>query len=806
MGVRGGEAMGRVPIWIGVLIAGISLWAKDHYLTHITQPGGGFTTQIIISNPSLVSASYTLIPYDASGTSLPEVSGAMTPQTTVTYTVEALFGEGVRPTHAVIVGGAGELEFRLAYRCVAAASSAAHVEETRNTGKRFRLLCGDWRVVFDGIAVVNTGTKACDVWVDQIDENGSRVQRVKAIAQVPPMGKGSTVIGAPGIGIFQAQENAMFEITADQPLACLALRGTPPDASLGVLWQNPTTRLDLIDDAALDQFFSLAQVHTIAFSVSSAGMDQLREAPREYVPATVDIDGSGPMQVGLRLKGKAGSFISIDGEGPSWGEGFGKPGKSAFIVDFNRTVSGQDYLGLKKLTLNNLVQDPTGIHEYLGYALFRACGVPASRVGYAVVRLNGTDKGLYALIETPDNDVFLERWYGTDRGNLYEGEYGTDLNRGQVAFFDQDNGDDETKRDLMELVAALDAVSDEEAILDALETHFDFRAYLMFSVAESFLGHWDGYIWSANNYAIHHHPDDDVWTFQPWGIDQLFENPLGPFAGVMQAPGPAWPHGGRIHRMCFDSAVCRARVAEAYADLLDTIDDMDLMARAAEARALIEPLVMAEAAQYGDPQETEAAIDRVFAFLAERPIDIGRWLNCLEGGEVDHDGDGWDGCTADCDDFDDQMHPNAVERCNLLDDDCNGIIDDPAECPKIYDLTGPDGHLYRLYFRGTTWEEASNYCRAQNMEQTSIHDWQTAQFLAFELMARIQLEEGWIGLNDRDVEGDFVWSDDSPVDFLPWASGFPREDGRDSDCVVLTPWGLMDVPCASEKPCLCRQP
>ncbi len=41
----------------------------------------------------------------------------------------------------------------------------------------------------------------------------------------------------------------------------------------------------------------------------------------------------------------------------------------------------------------------------------------------------------------------------------------------------------------------------------------------------------------------------------------------------------------------------------------------------------------------------------------------------------DDDGDGFS-CATDCDDSDPGRHPGAVESCNALDDDCNGLVDD----------------------------------------------------------------------------------------------------------------------------------
>ena len=68
---------------------------------------------------------------------------------------------------------------------------------------------------------------------------------------------------------------------------------------------------------------------------------------------------------------------------------------------------------------------------------------------------------------------------------------------------------------------------------------------------------------------------------------------------------------------------------------------------------------------------------------------------------ADRDGDGFrapragtspggpDRCGEDCDDTDPAVHPGAVERCNGVDDDCNGVIDDNAT------LT-PTGNVVRV--------------------------------------------------------------------------------------------------------------
>ncbi len=556
----------------------------------------------------------------------------------------------------------------------------------------------------------------------------------------------------------------------------------------------------------LESFFSVDKVHQIDITVDEKGVASLRERPRRYVHAAVRIDGTVFEDVGVRLKGGAGSFIPIGGDYPPIsGDGNGKPGKSAFIIDFNRYARGVNHLGLKKLTVNNMVQDPSCIHEFVGYALFRAGGVPASRTGYATVGFNGVDKGLYALLETLDNDEFLEKWYGTSEGNLYEGQYGVDLRQEAIEEYDQDNGTDESRQDLRDLVDALDAIGPDDDAIDVLEEHFDLDEYLAFATTELYLGHWDGYAWSTNNYTIHHSPGDDRWTYLPWGADQMFEDRLGEYSGVMKSPGPSWEDGGgRIHQLCFSSAACRSRLHQAFGELLDRVDEMGLLGLAEDARRLVMPLALAESREYGDPGRTIEALNQVSRYIMDRGEQIDAWLPCLAGDPVDKDGDGYDGCTVDCDDGNPRIHPGATESCNLRDDDCNGIIDDPPECPRCLKEEAPGGGEYALCFDRLPWTEARQLCQNRSQDLVSYHDAETWEQVTIAMMERLGIWESWTGLNDRETEGVFEWTDGSDVDFLRWGSNAPRRHGDEADCVVNREFGWTDIPCEHEHAFACK--
>ena len=213
-----------------------------------------------------------------------------------------------------------------------------------------------------------------------------------------------------------------------------------------------------------------------------SSIDALNADPFEYQPGTLVMTvagvSHGPLQVGVRLKGH-GSFQPLSG-------------KASFKLKLN-WVSGQKLLGLKKMTLNNMAQDPSRIHELLAYTLHRAAGVPASRSGFTFVTLNGEDYGLYSNIETYD-DVSLGKLLGETQ-HLYEGSYdagfGADLLPGHETAFEVDEGDETDRSDLTALIAA--AGRSDGAFSDNVAAFADLAEMTRMWAVENYTGDWDSY-------------------------------------------------------------------------------------------------------------------------------------------------------------------------------------------------------------------------------------------------------------------------------------------------------------------------
>jgi hypothetical protein len=501
--------------------------------------------------------------------------------------------------------------------------------------------------------------------------------------------------------------------------------------------------------------------------------------------ATVDGQAISLTNIGVRLKGNYGSFRTLDQ-------------KAAFLLDFNRYVPGQSFLGVDKLAVNNMVQDPSMQREVLGYELFRESGLPAPRAAHAVVSVNGEPYGLYTTVETVDNDQFLNHWYGDNGGNLYEGAYGSDLFFDLLSTYDLDNGVAVDYADLIELIAALDTVVDPEDFMAVAEPLIDMDLYLTMAAVDIYLGDWDGYPYSRNNYFMYRRPSDMRWVFMPWGIDQTMQSHLAAFGGV-----------SRVSTMCAASLECRAMLAEKFEEVVARVDQLGLAAEAATLGGALHDAALADPRKEYDIVAIENMIASNIDFLTNRGPELLGQLVCTDPDLVDEDNDGFSGCGEDCNDADPNTYPGATEECDLEDDDCDGQWDNNPMCPQcvIQPLPAPSVNDAAFCFALRTWDEAEADCVTQGGHLISVHNQATQDFLAANAFG-IAGGDWWIGLNDLLSEGLFVWSDGTAVDFTAWNGGEPNNAGNE-DCVHFPIWAggnWNDLPCDAQGRYICELP
>jgi hypothetical protein len=309
------------------------------------------------------------------------------------------------------------------------------------------------------------------------------------------------------------------------------------------------------------------------------------------------IDGITIADVGIRKKG---FFGSIDSARPS------------LIVDFNRFVPQDPVAGLGRLTLNNNKQDTSCVGQFLAYRLFRAAGVPAPRVGFAAVTVNGEPLGVYANVESIKKP-FLSRAFGTDEGGLYEGTV-TDLVPGSLAKLEVETHDRFRPQleELAELLAA-DAPLD----LDAVGRLVDIEAFLSFQAVEALIGMWDGYTSNQNNFFVHVPAGDGPIAFIPWGADSAFTAVPVMLPGFGRGPPPAiYAQSALANRLAFAPGMID-RYRRRLEKLLDTVwQEDDLLAEVDRLEPLLAPHLASPQAGAGK------ALDAVRDFIRRRRGEI----------------------------------------------------------------------------------------------------------------------------------------------------------------------------------------
>jgi len=363
--------------------------------------------------------------------------------------------------------------------------------------------------------------------------------------------------------------------------------------------------------------------------ISEEELDALEAEPDEYVKGTFELSVNGvpkgPLlnDVGIRLKGGTGSARPV------------KTGKSGFKVRFDEFVKGQRFFEIRRLTLNNMIQDPSMVHETLTYEIFHALDLPASRSGYAFVTLNGDDYGLFLNLETLD-EISLPQWFETTQ-HLYEADApGTDLKPGGAGVFEVDEGDDE---DVSDLEALIEAVNDEEGDWSENVSPFaDLEQMTAQWAVERYVGHWDGYAGlpnsidpasRPNNYYLH---SDEAGIFQmmPWGTDQTWERDDIEFDE---------PAGAIMFNKCLADATCKQLYLEGLTDVHCVVPGLALGTHATQLAAMLAPYQAKEDEAKRETSEEEIAegVEFVEGMAALRPEQLAEYLTAegVLGGGVD---------------------------------------------------------------------------------------------------------------------------------------------------------------------------
>ncbi len=289
----------------------------------------------------------------------------------------------------------------------------------------------------------------------------------------------------------------------------------------------------------------------------------LLDKPYSYVDARVSIGEVELESVGVRLRGKIGSFRPL-------------VSKPKLRIDFNQYVEDQRVYGLESVSLNNTVVDCSYMKEAVAAEVFAAAEVPAFRAGYAQLSINGVDYGLYALIETED-DRFLKRHWADGTGNLYDGKYVwyggwsytlLDFSSNVDHLYQLEEGTAVAHADINGVSSALGSNWGGTNFYSETGKVVDWPAIHKAWAVEQWLGQNDGYVLNKNNYRVYFDPSDGKAELIPWDYDYSF---LEDYQWGRSWASPT----GYLAYACRIDASCLADWRLAVDDALDDIDAYD---------------------------------------------------------------------------------------------------------------------------------------------------------------------------------------------------------------------------------------
>jgi spore coat protein H len=272
--------------------------------------------------------------------------------------------------------------------------------------------------------------------------------------------------------------------------------------------------------------FNSTTIQRLDLELNSSDWAKLKDnfQTNTFYPADLIWNGQTVRNVGIRSRGRGSRSAT-------------KPGLK---IDFDKYSSGQKFLGLKSLVLDNLTQDASGIHETVSMAFYARLGIPTPRETHVKLYVRGQYIGLYALVEAVDKD-FLARIYGIvnndtqNDGWLYEfvwqedwrfTDFGTDIAPYKLRFdatTHESETDEKKYRRVQELITLVNQTS-ESQFASVIGPRFDIPGFIRFVAAQAFLGDTDGFLGSfgINNFYLYRLENSEQHVMIAWDTDNTF--------------------------------------------------------------------------------------------------------------------------------------------------------------------------------------------------------------------------------------------------------------------------------------------
>lgn len=334
---------------------------------------------------------------------------------------------------------------------------------------------------------------------------------------------------------------------------------------------NIDGRAPLFDDSGL---------HDVVVTFDAADYDRMletfrRDGSKEFIEASITIDGTTIDSVGLRLKGNS-TLFALGGRGPGrqvgaagggqfnggpvggppqgGGQVGGGPGGGTadatrpetlpWLISFDEYVKGQRYQGYEEVAIRPITSTTSALNEALALSLIAMAGEASEKTSYSSLVINGSAPTLRLLLEIP-GDQFAADNFDTP-GVLYKS-----LSTGRFAYLGEDplaydgvfkqitRKKQQDMAPVIDLLRWVTEASDEEFAAD-LGRHVDIESLARYIALQSMLGNFDDMSGPGQNYYLWYDLDTQRFTVVVWDMNLA----LSGGAGAMARGGQQFPVNG----------------------------------------------------------------------------------------------------------------------------------------------------------------------------------------------------------------------------------------------------------------------
>ena len=318
-------------------------------------------------------------------------------------------------------------------------------------------------------------------------------------------------------------------------VAALTLTGCATDPTPASSSGVSTAAQDVAEGTGV---WDASVVHEISVDVDedavAAMIDTYQDSgEKEWIEATVTIDGTTFERVGLRLKGNSSLRGVTDDADPT---------DLPWLIRLDEFVDDQSVDGWSDFIVRSNGSQ-TALNEAVALDLLAEAGLASEHAIPSSFSVNGADARLRLVVQNLDEEWEAEN-FSTD-GLLYKAEAGGDWSyRGDdpdsyTDVFDQETGDD----DLTPLIDFLQFVneSSDEDFAAGLPERLDVESFARYLAFEDLVGNFDDIDGPGNNAYLRWDAESGGFTVVAWDHNLAFGGAPGMGGGMDGGPGGGGP-------------------------------------------------------------------------------------------------------------------------------------------------------------------------------------------------------------------------------------------------------------------------